>query len=183
MAQTRSALGRGPVLPSVPTPSRPTSAPRLHLPAQLRPLVWPTGDPDRDLLLLGSVWLTPLLWAVAEKKWSRLGWGEPFSARPPSVLLRVPQTPRCPPWARGADCDTLSLQSPPAPMFSELWALPPLPLRRAAHQEKEGQQLAAQSWCRASDTHSKSAEGAQQPLNCCRRHCLVCGVGAILGVT
>ena len=128
-------------------------------------------------------WLTPLLWAVAEKEWSRLGWGEPFSARPPSVLLRVPQTPRCPPWARGADCDTLSLQSPPAPMFSELWALPPLPLRRAAHQEKEGQQLAAQSWCRASDTHSKSAEGAQQPLNCCRRHCLVCGVGAILGVT
>ena len=65
----------------------------------------------------------------------RLGWGEPFSARPPSVLPapRVAQTPRCPPWARGVDCDTLSLQLPPAPMLSELWALPPLSLRRAAH--------------------------------------------------
>lgn len=126
VAQTRSTLGRGPVLPSVPTPSRPTSAPGLHLPAQLRPLVWPTGDPDRDLLLLGSVWPTPLLWAAAEKEWPRLGWGEPFSARPPSVLPapQVPQIPRCPPWARGADCDTPFLQSPPA--FGALG--PPSPL-------------------------------------------------------
>ena len=115
VAQMRSMLGRGPVLPSVPNPSRPTSAPWLHLPAQLRPLVWPTDDPDRDLLLLGSVWPTPLLWAAAEE-WLRLGWGEAFSVRPPSALPapQVPQVPKCPPWARGADCDTPSLQSPPA---------------------------------------------------------------------
>lgn len=91
-----------------------------------------------------------------------------------------PTNPQVSSLGQGADCDMLSLQSPPAPMFSELWALP---LRRAAHQEKEGQQLAAQSWCRASDTHSKSAEGAQKPLNCCRHHCLACGVGGILYVT